>query len=645
MKDGYYLSTYTDVDTLSYLLDIRTRHDHNISLWRKKGNNIKLIHYWELERITRLKHHDRPFYDKLHAISFINKLLKEYNLSFNDMIEVWGTPALSTSNDYTSVDDYKDISYHSIAHLFSSIFMDSDYFYEDNIIGLALDAGPDHLLDLESRNKNFYAGCVLQKGKIKVFPACSPGPIWAFAKKKLKMNEGSLMALATASKSKLLNYSPELIRIYKLDQLAVANNWVDELIEIADKVISAKEGRPSPKINFLDNNFSIEENKLSIIAKEIQKMSIRLVENQIQDIIHQHNLDPKTCRLAISGGFGLNCPTNSYMMEEFGFKSFLGPPCMNDTGQSMGIALYAFHKKSNSKLKATIDSAYYGNKGHDLNTHFKGFSHFVESTSPIKISQVVADVLEAPIAWFNGRAEIGPRALGNRSILADPSSSSSKDLLNKIKQREWWRPVAPIVLEDRVHEVYESSDHSPYMLRTFVVDKRIKGKVQATAHTDNTARVQTISPKETTLYEIINHFYDQTGVPLLCNTSLNDKGEPIIDAIDEVLNFCLRKNIKICYINKVRVELKNHGVFEEKSYQRKPFDTNLTDKEKRDVLKKLNPHNIPRKMIEFYKVHAPYFLQSYKIKDKDGARKLFLGYNIYAKPLEKDTMHFHDFLY
>ena len=632
MKNGYYLSTYTDVDPVSYLLGIKTRHDHNISLWKKEDENLHLVHCWELERITRLKHHDKPFYNKSHAISFINKLLKEYNLSFGDMIEVWGSPKLATSSDYTSVDDYKDISYHSIAHLFSSIFMDSDIFYNDNIIGLSLDGGPDHLIDNQSRNKNFYAGCVLQKGKMKVFPACSPGPIWVFAKKKLKMNEGSLMALATASETKLLvDYAPEILNLYKVDQLAAASNWVDELIEIADKAVSAKEGAINHKINFLDKNFSAEENKLSIIAKEIQKMSIRIVESQINYIINQYNLDPKNCCLAISGGFGLNCPTNSYMMNKFNFKKFIGPPYMNDGGQSIGIALYAFYKKTKTKLKITIDSAYHGDKGNDLDTHFKNFNHFIKSTLPLKTSQAVEDILEAPIAWFNGRAEIGPRALGNRSILANPSSSTSKDSLNKIKQREWWRPVAPIVLEEHIHEVYESSDHSPYMLRTFVVDRRIKGKVQATAHTDNTARVQTISPKETTLYGVINHFYDQTGVPLLCNTSLNDKGEPIINAIDEVFNFCLRKNIKICYINEVRVELKNHEVFEEKSYQRKPFDVSLSDEEKLDELKKLNPHNIPREIIEFYKVQAPDFLKQYKLTDKKGARQLLLGYNIYAK--------------
>ena len=159
MKDGYYLSTYLHIDEIAHLTFLRIRHDQNISLWKKIGNEITLVHYWELERITGLKRHNKSFFNVAQAKAFINELLKPYDLSLDNMVEVWGTPQLQTSNDYHSLEEYEKLSYHSVAHMFSALCLDTDTFFQEDIIGLAIDGGPDSVVDPAVNKKFYYSGC------------------------------------------------------------------------------------------------------------------------------------------------------------------------------------------------------------------------------------------------------------------------------------------------------------------------------------------------------------------------------------------------------------------------------------------------------------------------------------------------------
>lgn len=150
--------------------------------------------------------------------------------------------------------------------------------------------------------------------------------------------------------------------------------------------------------------------------------------------------------------------------------------------------------------------------------------------------------MDGPIVWYDGQSESGPRALGHRSIIADPRSIRNKDLINLYKQRQWWRPVAPIILEDFLEEWFENAYPSPYMLNNFVIRQEKKELVPAILHLDLTARVQTINQEsDEALYHVIQNFYERTGIPIVCNTSLNDRGEPIIETVEQAFNFALRK--------------------------------------------------------------------------------------------------------
>ena len=135
------------------------------------------------------------------------------------------------------------------------------------------------------------------------------------------------------------------------------------------------------------------------------------------------------------------------------------------------------------------------------------------------------------IGWFQGRSEFGPRALGNRSIIADPRTPEMKDILNKrVKHRQAFRPFAPIVLAERANEVFEGKTESPYMLVAMHVRKEWQDKIPSIVHVDGTARVQTVTEKDNgILYRLLKEFEALTGVPVLLNTSFNVKGEPIVE--------------------------------------------------------------------------------------------------------------------
>lgn len=206
MKDGYYLSTYIDINPLLYTINkdkpISRRHDQNVSLWLKKSNTVSLIHYWEIERISGQKKHHQSFFSIDHARDILNNLLQDYNLTIDDMQEVWGTPSLQTKDVTNTTEFTPNIAFHTLAHLYSGMLCESDLFYNDNLLCLVVDCGPDNVLDKRKKDDWLFVGSYSEKGEIKgYFPIHSAGPIWAAATTLLKLPEGSLMALASASKS------------------------------------------------------------------------------------------------------------------------------------------------------------------------------------------------------------------------------------------------------------------------------------------------------------------------------------------------------------------------------------------------------------------------------------------------------------
>jgi len=615
MKNGYYLSTYLFINELACLTDIELRHDMNISVWKKDGTKIQLVRYWELERVTGLKQHRKAFYNVEHARRIIEELLGELELSLDDMIQVWGTPELDTCNDYHSIEEHKEFCYHSICHLYSSLLMHTEIFLKDNILAFAVDGIPDNVVDLDIEHKNYYTASVSEKGEIKhMFAAYSPGIHWGYIRDFFNMREGSLMALASACSCKLYNKSLKLILVKNRNQVADVIDDVEILINYVNNLSEKDSGI---LFNGFDSNFSETENRISMVVKEVQKISELIMEANINNAREKYGIKTEDFFVSLSGGFALNCPVNSYIMKKNRFKGFIAPPCVNDAGISLGMALYYFYKKVGSQIFFEFENAYYGEADNVIKKFIERNQDYIEEIEKYDLDKVVEDITLEPIVWFNAHAEIGPRALGNRSILADPRNFETKATLNKIKQRQWWRPVAPIVLEEKAKYWFENSYPTKYMLHTFQVYNDKKKLVPAISHTDGSARVQTINKKENSvLYQLVKSFDKKTGIPIICNTSLNDKGEPIINTLDEMINFALRKKINIVYANGLRLKLKNHSIFTEKEVASRKigFENYIKNLDFEAELKRLNPFKIEREMLIVY-------IQNPKLYDRIDLRR------------------------
>lgn len=626
MKDGYYLSTYIYIDELAHLLDVKIRHDQNIALFEKKGNVVELVHYWELERVTGLKKHANTFYNVKSAKRFINKLLKKYNCDISDMVEIWGTPQLSNNDRYLVTDITDNLTCHSIYHLYSAMLSDSEKFYKDNTLAFSVDAGPDAVLEIDANDRHFYAGAVVRNGEIKLSKVSSPGRLWSYCKRKFNIQEGTLMALATASNTAFIADYSEYMELTDKNSYGQAKLYVDSIYKLAVEAISKNE---LTLYTGLDERFTIKENLLSMVGKVIQRTSEKIMEKNIFYFIEEFNINPIEYNLSITGGFALNCPTNTYLMNKFNFKSFYTVPCVSDCGLSLGIGLYSFSKDFDVEFK--LKNAYYGDEdtleNDDLNNEYL---EFIKSIKEVNGDDFISDLEEHPIVWFNGRAEMGPRALGNRSILASPKTLKTTEILNNLKQREWWRPVAPIILNEYVGKYFNEKNESPYMLRVHSADNNSKENIPAVLHLDGTARIQTIDEaNQPLLYKLIKYYGDTRGEYVICNTSLNDNNEPIINKIEEAFNFALRKNISVIYINGIRLELKNHDKYiDDKPKQRDLKEFNMFSiTEKENLIDNLNPINLTKDEYCCYLENRNLF-PDFKMEDKSSVRRVQMVYKM-----------------
>lgn len=624
MKDGYYLFTYLCIDELSSIAQIPRRTDNNIALFKKEGDKVELILFAELERYTGIKGHSISFRSKEQAELFLNRILSKYHLNLEDMVMVWGTPELET---YRGCEKFKfrdenpnekPFFQHAIFHLFSAVMMNKRL-AKNNIIGFAVDGGPDFVNT--NKNSQFnYVGCVKQGEKIELFSVYSPGPLWTLAKNTFNMQEGTLMALASACSSKVYGFSENAPLISKSDELDVAYSYI---VKLRDHVEKAIKSNNKALFSGYDPNFSEKECIISCVMKEIQLISNRIMEINIENVIEKYGIDTNVFYLALSGGYALNCPCNSYIFLKYGFKGFVAPPCVNDSGISLGMGLYYF-SKSMKQMQFELDTAFYGDfEEMDVLEQLKDkYKHHIKSISAFTPEQAVRDIETEPIAWIEGKSEIGPRALGHRSILSDPRFMKCKQRLNEIKLRQPWRPVAPIVLNELGSEWFENFHESPFMLHIFKVKEDKIHLIPAVTHLDKTARVQTVEEKDNgALYQILKEFYKQTEIPILCNTSLNDRGEPIINSLEECINFALRKGMNVIYFNQKRIEIQNHTDFNKVKVHKRSYSDFFHVEDREKVLERLNPHCISDEVLHFYYT-SPEIIGKYDFHSKDDVNRL-----------------------
>ncbi len=554
LPDGWYLSTYLTPPGIPRFLGVWPRHDNNISLWRKRGHALSLIRNWELERQSGLKQHGAGSTTVTDAWTFIDGLLEAEGVRREDLQAVWGTPGLSDGAGYPVFAD--NLPVHSFAHLFSAAMVDSARYRHGRILCLAVDGLPDFLLD---RPTHYYAGAYIDRGDATYFPVESPGRLYDAARELFDLQAGSLMALATASPADCGGDPADVLGTLEFWGVGAGTPSAPEVVRNGHTAVGRAHAMAEAAVaegaaTGLDSRFSTREHVISMTMKLVQAACMLIMERNVDRAITRFGIECAGTDLALAGGFALNCPCNSHLMSRYGFRDFLAPPCVNDSGQSIGLALAMFGA-SGEPVEFTLPGAYVGPEVGPAPAagDFDGLVAAVDGWNP---EVFVDDLSRGPVAWLEGASEIGPRALGHRSLLADPTRTASKDVLNEIKRRQWWRPVAPVVLAEDVDDWFVDAADSPYMLRTFTILDDCRERIPAVSHLDDSARVQTV-PVDTTgmLRAAIEAFREATGVPMLCNTSLNDAGEPIIESVAEAVTFCHRRGVATLYVDGTRVEL------------------------------------------------------------------------------------------
>ena len=290
------------------------------------------------------------------------------------------------------------------------------------------------------------------------------------------------------------------------------------------------------------------------IAASVQGVTEQVIFNLAEQLYRDTGLDA----ICLTGGVAQNSVANGKLIERTSFKKLFVPPAGHDAGTATGSALYYLHQKlqkprppfhpqpntgasfTNEMIAAILDAKQIE------------YQH-------VKDDQLYESVAEAlaqghVVGWFQGKAEFGPRALGNRSILVDPRRADAKDLLNsKIKRRESFRPFAPSILREHASTYFEQVDDVPFMEKVFTIKKDKRSEIPAVTHVNGTGRLQTVDKKTNArYYNLINRFYQKTNIPILLNTSFNEN-EPIVNTPQHALDCFLRTKMDMLVLGNLIV--------------------------------------------------------------------------------------------
>jgi carbamoyltransferase len=258
-------------------------------------------------------------------------------------------------------------------------------------------------------------------------------------------------------------------------------------------------------------------------------VQVRL-EEVVLDLLYWLHERTGDGELTMAGGVALNCVANSRLAEQGPFERIWIQPASGDSGTALGSAMYVAHEIGDAVEPMQTAALGRGWSDEELGAWLR--TAHVAHERPDDIAEAVAEVLagNGVVAWFQGRSEYGPRALGHRSLLAHPGYTENLDRMNEIKGREQFRPVAPMVLAEKAAEIFSGPLPSPYMLFTHRVRKGWEERVPAVVHVDGTARIQTVDGSEEPLVaRMLQAFEQRTGLPIVVNTSLNTAGRPMVD--------------------------------------------------------------------------------------------------------------------
>ncbi|GAA4753526.1 carbamoyltransferase family protein [Flavisolibacter ginsenosidimutans] len=291
------------------------------------------------------------------------------------------------------------------------------------------------------------------------------------------------------------------------------------------------------------------------LAASVQRFTEKVIFHILNHLQKRTGLE----NVCIAGGVAQNSVANGKITRNTTFKNVYIPSAGHDAGISMGAALYVQHQIQKMPRQSSIRSAYTGSNfsNEEIKSILTKKSIPFSEHDDEQLFQKITDCLQngGVVGWFNGRAEFGPRALGGRSIIADPRRADAKEILNsKIKRRESFRPFAPSILKEHVSDYFELADEVPFMEKVFPIKKDKRAEVPAVTHVDGSGRLQTVDKEISPRYHgLIEAFYKKTGVPILLNTSFNEN-EPIVNSPEEALACYLRTNMDMLVMENIVVE-------------------------------------------------------------------------------------------
>ena len=278
------------------------------------------------------------------------------------------------------------------------------------------------------------------------------------------------------------------------------------------------------------------------LAWAVQDETQTLVGDLIQKAVDKTG----QTNIVIAGGYGLNCVANYYYKKRFPDINIYVDPISHDGGTSIGLAQIVHYTETKEKTKRPLNTLYLGPKREE-SYDLEGYK--TKDVTAADVAKLIAE--KNIVTLFQGRSEAGPRALGNRSILYDPTDPKGKETVNKVKGREWFRPFAGSMLKEYFEEWFDTygMEETPFMMYAMDFKTEKHGEVPAITHVDGTCRIQTVTREQNeSYYDLIEEFRKITGVPILFNTSFNLAGQPLVETLEDALNTMKNCDIEYLYL-------------------------------------------------------------------------------------------------
>lgn len=507
----------------TYNVALSTWHDSSIC--SLKNGELELL--IESERLTHKKHD-----------VFSAEMLKEFQKQNCGTIENCGICSLDKNSDHHT--------YHAAHSFYDSGFRDAVCVVVDGM-GSEIDLSKNKIFESESYGRE----------SISIFKMSYPNNvelIHRIVTVPFESNHSS-----DNGKTLVRNQiSPALMFQKTCEQWGM--NWYDAgklmaMSSYSNHTLNLTEDpwKPFEETIFEIDSFDVRKVKLNKEFSSFQEKAnfCKWLQNYTQEYVRQliiQAVELSGCKnVCVSGGYFLNCVANSYIRKNLPkeIKIFVEPIC-SDAGVSVGLAKLMWYEKTKSK------------KIYPIKTIYNGVKREIDIEGKKVTSMEVAKLLseQKVVSIFQSRSESGPRSLGNRSILYDPRDLNGKDKINKLKGREYYRPLAATVLYEHTKQWFDVSflNESPFMLYSFdVIDSK---RVPAICHVDNTCRIQTLKKSfNPNFYQLINNFYKLTDIPMLLNTSFNIAGDTIVETVDDAVRTFSNSDIDYLYFPEKQILL------------------------------------------------------------------------------------------